>query len=277
METIDTKHRHHFTNLYLMAIADGHCDDAELAFLYELGARKGLTTEQIGSIIENPHKARFIKPDSLFEAIEQLYDLGKMVCADGKIHPYEVELCKAFSKKFDIRDDVIDEVVEQLIDEVYSRIKSSKNVRSEKIINRIIGIIDKNKRLSPLEVDSHKRIFLPAYNVEIRMTPLAKTVYLLFLHNLAGGICIKKLIEYKDHLTNIYRGVTNKSENPDISASINHLVDTRTNAIHENLSRINQAFTAKLPDKNIAGAYFIKGSKGAPYKIELPAHLVRFT
>ncbi len=277
METIDTKHRHHFTNLYLMAIADGHCDDAELAFLYELGARKGLTSEQIGSIIENPHKARFIKPDSLFDAIEQLYDLGQMVCADGKIHPYEVELCKAFSKKFDIKDDIIDEVVESLIDEVYARMKTSKNVRSEIIINKILGIVEKNKQLSPLEINSQNRIFLPGYNnAEVKMTPLPKSVYFLFLKNLSGGICLKRLSEYKKELFGIYCRITNKSENQDIEESINNLVDTRTNSIHENLSRINQAIIVSLPHKNNAASYCIKGSKGEPYKIALPNHLVRF-
>src|ERR1039458_7002800 len=267
MEPIEIKHRNHFTNLYLVAIADGTCDDAELNFLYELGTRKGLSKEQIDSIICNPHKARFIKPDSLIEAIEQLYDMGQMVCADGKIHPYEVDLCKSFSRKFDIKDELIDEVVERLIDEVSARIKPVKNAESELIVKKICSIIERKKHLSPLEIDCHNRIFLPAFdNKEINLTPLPKSIYFLFLRHLDDGIRIKKLSEYRADLSGIYCRITNKSDNRDIEESINHVIDTRTNSIHENLSRINQAIITSIAHKSQAASYCVKGTKGEPYK-----------
>ncbi len=277
MEPIEIKHRNHFTNLYLIAIADGRCDDAEINFLYELGSHKGLSKEQIDSIIGNPHKARFIKPDTLIEAIEQLYDMGQMVCADGTIHPYEVDLCKSFSRKFDIKDDLIDEIVEHLIDEVNSRIKPLRNTESELIINKILSIIEQKKHLSPLEIDVNNRIFLPGYNnVEVKLTPLPKSVYFLFLKYLNDGIYQKRLSDYKADLYKIYCRITSKSEQRDIEESINHIIDTRTNSIHENLSRINQTFLSAIEHKAHAASYCIKGNKGEPYKIALPNHLVRY-
>jgi len=276
MEPIESKHRNHFTNLYLIAISDGNCHSCELDFLYDLGAKKGLSQEEIFNIIENPHKARFIKPENLHEAIEQLYDMGQMVCADGKIHPYEVDLCKSFSKKFEIKEEVIDEVVEKLIDEVNGRLMKFNNEKSELIINDIIAVIESKKQLSPVEIDPKNRILLSAFNnLEIRLNPLAKSVYFLFLKHISDGIYLKKLCEHKSELLHYYCTISNKSENEDIIKTVNDLVDIRSNTIHENRSRINHEFRTLL-DKNVASYYCIEGSRGEPYKINLPVHLVRF-
>lgn len=135
METIESMHRHHFMNLFSVAIADNNLDPTELKFLYELGIEKGLTKEQIDDIIANPHKARFIKPSSLLDAIDQLYDIVQMVLQDGKIHPHEVDLCKSFAKRFDIKEEIIDELIEKLIEEVRS------GVCKEKLINELKQIL----------------------------------------------------------------------------------------------------------------------------------------
>jgi hypothetical protein len=276
MDPIELKHRNYFTNLYLIAISDGICHTNELKFLYELGIQKGLTQEQIDHIIENPHKARFIKPATTIEAIEQLYDMGQMVCADGKIHPYEVDLCKSFSKKFELKENVIDEVVEKLIDEVNSRIKTINNEKSEKIIRDILAIIEDKKTFSAIKIDSHHHIILPEYNnIEIKLNPLAKAIYFLFLKHLTDGICLKKLSDHKTELLNLYCTISSKSENEDIIKTINDVVDIRSNSIHENRSRINQHITSLL-DKSIAANYCIEGVRGEPYKINLPPHLVHF-
>ena len=105
-------------NLFSMAIADSSLDPAEINFLYELGLQKGFSKEYIDNVIANPHKARFVKPSTLLEAIDQLYDLVRMVLSDGKIHPHEVELCKSFAKRFGISEEIIDELIEKLIDQV---------------------------------------------------------------------------------------------------------------------------------------------------------------
>lgn len=131
MESIELKQRHHFINLFSMAIADNNLDPSELKFLYELGLEKGLTIEQIDDIITNPHKARFVKPTSILEAINQLYDIVHMVTIDGKIHPHEVDLCKLFAKRFDINEEIIDELIEKLIDEILS------GVNKENLLNEI--------------------------------------------------------------------------------------------------------------------------------------------
>lgn len=119
---IDDNLRNHFVNLFSVAIVDNEMDPTELNLLYELGIEKGINKEQIDEVIANPHKARFIKPNSLIEAIDQLYDLTNMVIVDGRIHPSQLALCKSFAKKFDIHESIIDELIEKLIDEIKSGI-----------------------------------------------------------------------------------------------------------------------------------------------------------
>jgi len=129
MENIDIQHRNHFMNLFSVAIADNNIHPSELAYLYELGLTRGLSSDQIDNIITNPHKARFIKPTSILGAIEQLYDIVQMVLQDGVIHTHEVNLCKTFAKRFGIQHDIIDALIERLIDEVRANVTKEKTRR----------------------------------------------------------------------------------------------------------------------------------------------------
>lgn len=136
MEHIEEKNRSHFMDLFLLAISDNETDPNEIELLYNLGFQKGFTKEQIDEIIANPHKVRFIKPTSLIEAIDRLYDLAQMVLADGIIHPNEIEYCKKIALRFQIIDkNIIDDLIENLIEEV------KKGVDKETLINQIKKII----------------------------------------------------------------------------------------------------------------------------------------
>ncbi len=135
METIANGQRNYFSNLFQVALADNHIDPAELEFLYELGIQRGFSKEQIDEIITNPHKTRFEKPQSLLNAIEQLYDLVQMVLKDGKVHHHEVEICKSFARRFDIQEEIIDELIEMLIERV------REGALKESLINEIKQIL----------------------------------------------------------------------------------------------------------------------------------------
>jgi uncharacterized tellurite resistance protein B-like protein len=135
MELVTIEQRNFFMNLFSVAIADNNIDPSEIRFLYELGIERGLTKEQIDEIIANPHKARFIKPSTLIEIIEQLYDIVRMILQDGIIHPHEVEICKSFAKRFEVKEEIIDELIEKLIEEV------RKGVTKEVLIEQVTKIL----------------------------------------------------------------------------------------------------------------------------------------
>ena len=98
-------------------------------------------------------------------------------------------------------DDTFDEETKKLIKEVKDKINKLRlNGVSEWIIQQLALPQDK---LSRLVITKDFRIFLPDYNnMEIKMEPIVKSVFLLFLEN-EEGIPFKCLSDYRERLTTI--------------------------------------------------------------------------
>ena len=119
----------------------------------------------------------------------------------------------------------------------------------------------------------NNRIFLPDYNnLEIKMTPMMKAVYFLFLRH-PEGIVFKELPDYRDELRMIYASVCRFDDKEKIEQSVTDVTDPMKNSINENTSRIKKAFV-ELFDENLAKNYFIVGEKGEAKKITLPRDLI---
>lgn len=130
--------------------------------------------------------------------------------------------------------------------------------------------------LSRLVVDKDYRIWLPDYdNMEIVMTPLPKSLYILFLRH-AEGIKFHDLVDHKKELLAIYGKITNCSSTPEIRKRIDELTDMRSNSINEKCSRIKEAFVSRI-DESIARNYFITGWKKSERKIMLGREMVEFS
>lgn len=128
-------------------------------------------------------------------------------------------------------------------------------------------------QLSRLHITDDYRIFLPDYrNMEIKMNPLSKTVYFLFLCN-PWGISLNSLSYYHCELTEIYRLVSGRSNLDDMAESIRRLADPSDNSIYEKCSRIKRAFLQDLSD-DIAKNYYVFGEINEPKRISLSRSLV---
>lgn len=128
-------------------------------------------------------------------------------------------------------------------------------------------------QLSRLHITDDYRIFLPDYrNMEIKMNPLSKTVYFLFLCN-PWGISLNSLSYYHCELTEIYRLVSGQSNLDDMAESIRRLADPSDNSIYEKCSRIKRAFLQDLSD-DIAKNYYVFGEINEPKRISLSRSLV---
>ena len=97
--------------------------------------------------------------------------------------------------------------------------------------------------LSRLVITSDYRIYLSDYNrrVEIRMTPLVKAVYLLFLRH-EEGIPFKHLPDYYDELLKIYIEIRGGWLNDDMKKSVMYATSPFNNSINEKCARIREAF-----------------------------------
>jgi len=91
--------KEHFTHLIQIALADGKIEDAELEMLYSSGRKLGLTKEEIDVLLEDSRKLAFIPPYELSKRFGQLYDIVKMVYADGQVNSNEMRLATSLAIK----------------------------------------------------------------------------------------------------------------------------------------------------------------------------------
>ena len=107
------------------------------------------------------------------------------------------------------------------------------------------------------------RIFIGQREMKIR--PMAKTVWLFFLRH-PEGIPLKQFIEYEKELAYLYKKVSRSSSPTEISARVKRILDLFNNDLNVNIARVNRALSALLDD---ACDYRISGSAGEPKRIGL--------
>lgn len=133
-------------------------------------------------------------------------------------------------------------------------------------------IFKPTQKLSRLHI-RYGRVFLPDYNnKEIKMPPLSKAIYMLYLRH-PEGIMFSYLPDYRDELLHLYGLISGRDSKEDIRRSIDDVTDPTRNSINEKCSRIKQAFLREFDD-SIARNYYITGERGEVKKILLPTEMV---
>ena len=167
--------------------------------------------------------------------------------------------------------DYLDDDTEELMEEVKERIgKLRQRGIAEYLLERLIHPDD---RLSRLVVTKDYRIVLPDYqDMEIKMEPLAKAVYLLFLKH-PDGIAFKSLPDHRKELADIYTKLRPAGLTDRAMQSIEDVTNPLLNSINEKCARIRGAFVGEFDDY-MAKYYYIDGHRGAIKKIALPRDLV---
>ena len=130
-------------------------------------------------------------------------------------------------------------------------------------------------QLSRLVITKDHRITLPDYNgIEVKMEPLVKAVYLLFLKH-PEGILFKELCDFREELLDIYKGLKPLGLNKRTIQSIEDVTNPLLNSINEKCARIRSAFVKEF-DEGLAKNYFVTGERGDVKKISLPRDLVEW-
>lgn len=166
----------------------------------------------------------------------------------------------------EIADEQFPEEVENLMGEVLEKIERLRQYGiNEMLLNKLLypQII-----LSTLYITSEGKIYLPEYrNLEIKMTPLVKAVYFLFLRH-PEGIMFKTMPDYREELMLIYRKLTGRISDEDILRSIEDVTNPCKNSINEKCARIREAFVREF-DNRLAEHYYITGNRATPKGIML--------
>ena len=163
------------------------------------------------------------------------------------------------------------ENTDDLMDEVRERILK---LRQRGIAEHILEqLLHPDNRLSRLVVTKDYRIILPDYNnMEIKMEPLVKAVFFLFLNH-PEGIMFKCLPDFRQELTQIYARLKPYGMNDRSLQSIEDVTNPLLNSINEKCARIRGAFVGQF-DNHMARHYYIDGRRGEAKKIALPRDLV---
>ena len=166
---------------------------------------------------------------------------------------------------------IAEEDTSDLIEEVKERIaKLRQRGISQYILEQLIHPDD---RLSRLVITKDYRLLLPDYNnMEIKMEPLVKAVFLLFLNH-PEGILFKHLPDYREELANIYVKLKPIGLSDRALQSIEDVTNPMLNSINEKCARIRGAFVGQFDD-HMARHYYIDGLRGEAKKISLPRELV---
>lgn len=135
------------------------------------------------------------------------------------------------------------------------------------------GLFKTKAQLSRLVVTKDFRILLPDYNdIEVKMEPLVKAVYFLFLKH-PEGIVFKELTDYREELLSIYKELKPMGLSKRTIQSIEDVTNPLLNSINEKCARIRSAFVKEI-DEGLAKNYFVTGERGEAKKVTLPRDLV---
>jgi hypothetical protein len=170
----------------------------------------------------------------------------------------------------EIRDEDVSETVEDL-DRIIERLRLLGIP-----LNVIVEYVAKYETISRLRLTDDLGILLPDYNNrEVKMGPLYKAVYFLFLNH-PEGIILQHLENYHHELVNYYLQTSQKDElTPRMVDTINRLEYPGDNTINTVLTRIKTYFKATI-DEHLAKHYCIVGKPGEPYKIPLDPNLIEW-
>ena len=117
------------------------------------------------------------------------------------------------------------------------------------------------------------RILLPdRFDTEIRIRPLVKTVFLLFLRH-PEGIRFADLRDYRHELLDLYGGISGRNDREEQERTIDRLIDAKDGSIHENASKLAAALSRYFRPEQLP-AYTLAGKAGTPKRILLDRDLV---
>jgi hypothetical protein len=132
------------------------------------------------------------------------------------------------------------------------------------------------RRPSQIQVEGFmKKIYLTDFgNLEVRLNPKERSLYLLYLNH-PEGISLPELYDHRDELLTIYQRLSGRESNEDMQRTIQSLVNPIESDINVNLSRIRKKFKDAVGEE-LLHFYDITGEHGAEKSIKLERELVTY-
>ena len=269
-----------------------------------------IKTTDLLDYLDDPDDARFLKPGFLFYREKKdnglsVYDYYPLVGLDNKALTYKKQIAEILEaheedvekiRKIEHRgighsglystrsleDDEDENYADKMFESLDTQTKAKLQLFKQQIAELhkcgvpmavLENILHQNEKLSRLVITKKYEILLPDYNnMEIKMEPLVKAIFFLFLKH-PEGIIFKHLPDYRQELIEIYNDLRPLGLNQRSIQSIEDVTNPFLNSINEKCARIRAAFIDRF-DEYLANKYFITGERGEAKKIILPRDLV---
>ncbi|WP_234110770.1 MULTISPECIES: hypothetical protein [Chryseobacterium] len=108
--------KHHFINLYLIALSDGSFDKEELEVILKIASEKGISEEEFKEFITDPTNVTMEIPEDFLSKIKLLYDFTRVILADGKIEDDEKKVFMRLCGNYNFDHEESEELFDWLID-----------------------------------------------------------------------------------------------------------------------------------------------------------------
>jgi hypothetical protein len=175
-------------------------------------------------------------------------------------------------KNTEINNDEKQALYDSLVKEIKEKVQKLKEYGMNE--QEITSLIHTDQSVLTLTISKNYTIFLGDDRIDVRMEPLVKSVYLLFLSH-PEGIVFKDLPDYRGELTKIYSDVRPWGLTDRALQSIEDVTNPLLNSINEKCARIRKAFVNAM-DSKAAEPYIIKGMRGGIKKIDLPKEYINW-
>jgi uncharacterized tellurite resistance protein B-like protein len=102
--------KNYMRNLIQLASADGHLDETEIQVLYEIAAKRNLKDWQLKELLADKTPFEVFIPDSFLNKMNLLFDLMRLIYADGVVDEKEIAYIRFILSAFNLSPSVISEL-----------------------------------------------------------------------------------------------------------------------------------------------------------------------
>ena len=103
-------------NLVMLAAADGHLTDSELAVLLAVASREDVTPEEFNRVIDDPDSVDIQLPEDEDTKLAYLRDMVALMMIDGELEEQELAICKIYAMALGYRSSIVDGMIAGIVD-----------------------------------------------------------------------------------------------------------------------------------------------------------------
>ena len=107
-------------NLVMLAAAEGHLTDSELAVVLAVASRENITPEEFDQVVDNPDSVTIALPEDEDTKLAYLRDMVALMMIDGELEEQEMAICKIYAMALGYRGSIVDGMIAGIVESLDS-------------------------------------------------------------------------------------------------------------------------------------------------------------